>query len=139
MKRTFLQAKKFLEDEFPHQVKVTGGNQPIEPILQLLLNLMSAAQALTLACAIFGERVFLGRQPPLLYFKIKDYAFLWMMAIFWILPQILNKYILTGAFEVTVDGTLIFSKLEQGRMPTANDFTTPLVEMGLTQAKAAAQ
>jgi selT/selW/selH-like putative selenoprotein len=133
MRRTFLQAKKFLQDEFPLQVEVTGGNQPIEPIIQLLLNIISLLQLLTLACAIFGDKVFLGRDPPLLYFKLKQYAFMWMAAIFWIVPSILNKWIITGAFEVTVDGTLIFSKLEQGRLPTAADLTGPLIEMGLKQ------
>jgi predicted Rdx family selenoprotein len=58
---------------------------------------------------------------------------MWMAAIFWIVPSILNKWIITGAFEVTVDGTLIFSKLEQGRLPTAADLTGPLIEMGLKQ------
>ena len=128
-----MQAKKFLETEFPKQLKITGANQPIEPIIQLILNMLSAIQLFTLACAIFGDRVFFGRQPPMLYYKIKEYAFGWMFAIFWVIPQILNKWIITGAFEVFVDGELVFSKLEQGRMPTAHDLTAPLIEMGLIQ------
>ena len=129
----FCKPKSFSKMNFHLQVQVTGGNQPVEPIIQLLLNLISVAQLLTLACAIFGEKVFLGRDPPLLYFKLKQYAFMWMAAVFWIVPSILNKWIITGAFEVFVDGTLIFSKLEQGRMPTAADLTGPLIEMGLQQ------
>jgi len=133
MRRTFLQAKKFLEDEFPFQVDVTGGNQPVEPIVQLILNLVSVVQMLTLACAIFGDKVWLGRQPPSLYYTIKGYGFGWVMLVFWILPQILNKWIITGAFEVFADGEVIFSKLEQGRMPTAADLTEPLIKIGLVQ------
>jgi len=136
MRRTFLQAKKFLEDEFPFQVDVTGGNQPVEPIVQLILNLVSVVQMLTLACAIFGDKVWLGRQPPSLYYTIKGYGFGWVMLVFWILPQILNKWIITGAFEVFVDGKLIFSKLEQGRMPTAADLTEPLIKIGMVQKTA---
>ena len=136
MQRTFLQAKKFLEDEFPHQVNITGGNQPIEPIIQLILNLLSLVQMLTLACAIFGDKVWLGRQPPSLYYTIKGYGFGWVICVFWIIPQILNKWIITGAFEVTVDGVLIFSKLERGHMPSASDLTEPLIKMGLVQKAA---
>lgn len=137
MRRTFLQAKKFLQDEFPHQLEVTGGNQPIEPMIQLVLNIISALQMLVLAVAIFGDRVWMGREPPALYYKAKQYAWGCVIMVFWILPQILNKWVITGAFEVTVDGKLIFSKLEQGRMPTAGDLTGPLIEMGLTQREAA--
>lgn len=131
--RTFLQAKQFLSTEFPKQLNITGGNQPIEPFIQLILNILSAVQLFTVACAIFGDRVFFGKPPPMLYYKIKGYAFGWMALIFWIIPQILNKWVITGAFEVFVDGNLVFSKLEQGRMPTAQDLMAPLIELGLTQ------
>lgn len=107
-------------------------------MIQLILNLVSVIQMLVLACAIFGDRVWMGREPPAIYYKLKQYGFGVVVAVFWIIPSILNKWIITGAFEVTVDGTLIFSKLEQGRMPTAGDLTGPLLDMGLTPREGAA-
>jgi selT/selW/selH-like putative selenoprotein len=132
MQRTFLQAKKYLEQQFPNQLVVEGGNVPIPPIIQLVLNILSLIQLFTLACAVFGDRVWM-RQPPLFYYRIKEYGIQFMVLIFWIVPQVFNKWVITGAFEVIVDGVLVFSKLEVGRMPTASDLTEPLVQMGLKQ------
>jgi selT/selW/selH-like putative selenoprotein len=134
MQRTFLQAKKYLEQQFPNdQLVVEGFNSPIAPWIQLLLNVLSLIQLFTIACAIFGEAPFMGRRPPQLYYRIKERGLPFLAVIFWVIPQILNRWVVTGAFEVTVDGSLIFSKLQAGRMPSALDLTEPLVQMGLVQ------
>ena len=37
----------------------------------------------------------------------------------------------TGAFEVEVDGVMVYSKLESGRMPTARDLVEGFEKVGL--------
>lgn len=133
MKRTFLQAKEYLESQFPNQLAISGENSPIPPIIELLLNVLTLIQLFTIAAVIFGERIFFGYRAPSIYYRIKEYGFMFAIAIFWIIPQVLNKWVMTGAFEVFVDGTKIFSKLESGQMPSATDLTTPLLQMGLQQ------
>jgi selT/selW/selH-like putative selenoprotein len=133
MQRTFLQAKKYLEKQFPNQLVVDGSNVPIPPLIQLVLNILSFIQLFAMACAIFGEKAFMGRRPPEVYYRIKEHGIPFLVIIFWVIPQVFNKWVITGAFEVMVDGSLIFSKLEVGKLPTALDLTEPLVQMGLVQ------
>ena len=54
--------------------------------------------------------------------------------VFLVLPKVLSSYVITGAFEVTLDNDImIFSKLEAGRLPQWQDLVNPLVEAGLTR------
>lgn len=58
-----------------------------------------------------------------------------MIFLYLVLPKILGSYVVSGAFEVMLDGTdLIFSKIESGRMPQAEDLIAPLTKAGLAYA-----
>lgn len=121
-----MQAKKFLESNFPDlQGKVTGDNYPIPPVIDLLTKLLTGAQLLTMALMVFGDGLWTNilrmRYVPSWYYSVKAYGFQVGIAIFFIVPQILNKWIITGAFEIIVDEVTMFSKLEQGRMPSRSD------------------
>lgn len=49
-----------------------------------------------------------------------------------LLPQMLSKYLVTGAFEVIMDQDItVFSKLATGRLPQMADLVDPLVKAGL--------
>jgi hypothetical protein len=52
--------------------------------------------------------------------------------LYLLLPQVLSKYLVTGAFEVIMDQEIpIFSKLATGRLPQMADLVEPLVKAGL--------
>ena len=51
--------------------------------------------------------------------------------VYLLLPQMLSKYLVTGAFEIELDGETIFSKLQTGRLPQYADLVDPLVNAGL--------
>jgi hypothetical protein len=54
--------------------------------------------------------------------------------LYLLLPQMLSKYLVTGAFEVIMDeGITVFSKLSAGRLPHMADLVEPLVKAGLVQ------
>lgn len=58
-----------------------------------------------------------------------------MVGLYLILPQILNGFVVSGAFEVVLDGTeLIFSKIATGRMPQSEDLISPFTKAGLIAA-----
>lgn len=58
-----------------------------------------------------------------------------MIFLFLILPQILASFMISGAFEVMLDGTeLVFSKIATGRMPRSEEFIAPLTKAGLKYA-----
>ena len=137
MQRNFVDAKRYLEGEFPG-LQVDGENYPIPPLIELLLKVLQGIQLFAMALIIFGDGVWTNilrfRSVPSFYYKIKEYSFQVGVLIFFVLPQILNKYIITGAFEMILDGVTVYSKLETGRMPNAVDLVAPLQAIGLLKA-----
>jgi selT/selW/selH-like putative selenoprotein len=137
MQRNFVDAKRYLEGEFPG-IHVDGENYPIPPLIELLLKVLQGVQLLAMALIVFGDGVWTNilrlRSVPSFYYKIKEYSFQVGILIFFVLPQILNKYIITGAFEMVLDGVTVYSKLETGRMPNAVDLVAPLQAIGLLKA-----
>ena len=53
--------------------------------------------------------------------------------VYLLLPNMLSKYLVSGAFEIILDGQTIFSKIETGRLPQFGDLVTPLINAGLKQ------
>ena len=56
-----------------------------------------------------------------------------LTVVFFIFPSIVNSMVISGAFEVELDGTLIYSKLQTGRMPTEKEILNALEMAGLRQ------
>jgi thioredoxin reductase-like selenoprotein T len=137
MQKSFLSVKRFLEQKFPDLAgKITGGNYPTPPIVDLLLKVLSGVQLLAMALVIFGDRLWTSflrfRQVPVWYYKVKTYPFQFGVLLFFVLPNLLNRFVPTGAFEIIVDGKLLFSKLESGQMPNTGDIITIFENLGLT-------
>ena len=134
MVQNFRSVKEFLEMEFPSlQGKVTGENYPVEPIMELISIMLNGLQLVAMALIVFGDKLWMnvfGRIPTW-YLPIKEYGFQFGIAIFFLLPQLLNKYLVTGAFEILVDGDVGYSKLNEGRMPNAQDITAIFTKLGM--------
>lgn len=76
MKTNFLKVKGFLEHQFPElQGKITGGNYPIPPVLELANNIVSFLQMVGMAWIVFGgDKLFnlMGfRTLPPVYYAIQ--------------------------------------------------------------------
>jgi len=88
-----------------------------------------------MAVALLGENVFrlVGMShTPSWYGDVQKNFVPLAIGIYLILPQILNGFIVSGAFEVVLDGSeIIFSKIKTGRMPQAEDLIGPLIKAGL--------
>lgn len=130
--------KVWLEGAFPElQGHVTGGNYPPPPIVELVSNFLSIFQLLGIIFAVTGDSIFrmFGFQRTPVWYEdvVMKNGVPIMIFLYLIVPQILNSYVVSGAFEVILDGTdLIFSKIENGQMPQANDLIAPLTKAGLT-------
>lgn len=140
MKRNYNSVRRFLEENFPDlKGRISGGNYPPPPIIELLLKLLTAVQVLAMGLMLFGDRlwtsVFRMRYVPSWYYPIKEYGFQCALAVFFLLPNLLNKFVVTGAFEIIVDGNVGFSKLEMGRMPTAPEIQIIFENLGLVVAE----
>ena len=138
MKRNFLQVKDWLEANFPElRGKITGDNYPPPPVAELALRILSVVQLLGIVMVFLGSNVFtmIGfRQPPSWYHVVEKNGIQLAIVLYLLIPQILSKWMITGAFEIILDGDMtIFSKLETGRLPQYADLVNPLVKAGLTK------
>ncbi len=69
---------------------------------------------------------------PAWYPTIEKNAVPIAIGVYLVFPQMLSKYLVTGAFEIVMDDTItVFSKLATGRLPQVADLVNPLVEAGL--------
>jgi selT/selW/selH-like putative selenoprotein len=125
-----------LHQNFPElDGKVTGDNFPPPPLVELMMKVLSAIQLCGMVVALLGSKIFsiLGfQQVPSWFYKVeKNYVQL-AIFLYLLLPQILSKYLVTGAFEIIMDGDVtIFSKIAMGRLPQYADLVDPLVNAGL--------
>lgn len=142
MKKNFLNVKNFLEGQFPElRGKITGENYPIPPVLILVNNIVNMLQMVGMAWMVFGgETIFrmMGfSTPPSIYYTIQEYGTQIAVALFLLVPQLIGTFATSGAFEIVLDGQkVLWSKLESGRFPNADELTRPLVKLGLAQASA---
>lgn len=103
-----------------------------------MLKILSGVQFVGMAFALLGTNVFsmLGMQyVPSWYETVQKNGVQIAIFLYLLLPQFLSSYIVSGAFEITLDGDeLIYSKLGTGRLPQFADILKPLVKAGLKLA-----
>lgn len=68
--------------------------------------------------------------PPQFYLKLKENPMAGAMLVFFVVPSIVQSFLNTGAFEIVVDGDVVYSKLEQGRMPNGEDVIKAFTKIG---------
>lgn len=89
-----------------------------------------------MAFALMGEGVFrfigMERAPNWYTDVVVKNSVPICIGLYLILPQILNGFIVSKAFEIVLDDDeTIFSKIKTNRMPTAQDLIDPLTKAGL--------
>jgi len=135
-KQNFLQVRDWIEQNFPElRGKVTGDNYPLPPIADLLLKILSLVQFAGMAVAMMGENIFrligMSRSPSWYDDVVKKNSVPLCIGLYLILPQILNGFVVSNAFEVILDGKeTIFSKIATGKMPQAEDLIDTLTKAG---------
>jgi selT/selW/selH-like putative selenoprotein len=125
-----------LHQNFPElQGKVTGGNYPPPPLIELFMKVFSWIQICGIVVAVLGSKVFslLGfRQVPSWYYSVEKNGIQIAILVYLLLPQVMSAWLVTGAFEIIMDGDkTVFSKIAMGRLPSFADLSGPLVEAGL--------
>lgn len=141
MQRNFLQLREFLAMHHPKYfgggANIYGETYPIPYYAAILLNLVQLSQLFCLAAAFFGERLFtlipFVSGPPAWYYSARENPMLVLTLVFFIFPTFVNAMVVSGAFEVYFDGTLIYSKLQTGRMPSGKEILDALEMAGLRQ------
>ena len=138
--RNFVQVRQWLEHNFPElRDKITGEHYPPPPLVELLMKILSLVQLAGMAFVLLGTKVFslLGMSyVPDWYETVNKNAIQIAIFVYLLLPQILSNQMVSGAFEIYLDGDhLIFSKIKTGRLPQYADLIDPLLKAGLKRAE----
>ncbi|XP_020881343.1 selT-like protein isoform X2 [Arabidopsis lyrata subsp. lyrata] len=118
-KGTAVTMKKMLETAFPG-LDVVLANYPAPAPKRILAKVVPVAQMGVIGLIMGGEQIFsmIGiAQPPAWYHSLRANRF-GSMASTWLLGNFLQSFLQSsGAFEVSCNGELVFSKLKEGRFP----------------------
>eukprot|EP00054_Salpingoeca_dolichothecata_P006736 m.39604 g.39604 ORF g.39604 m.39604 type:complete len:89 (+) comp16645_c0_seq2:237-503(+) len=81
----------------------------------------------------FGDRVFSSLQmaTPAWFTQARANQYTWMAGIYFLGNTLAQNLMHTGAFEVYVDDTQVWSKLETGRLPSWPELVGALKDHGI--------
>jgi selT/selW/selH-like putative selenoprotein len=71
----------------------------------------------TMALLIFGQRFPQVANHPI-YVRVQQNRWMYMIGSYFVFNTVQKSLSQSGAFEVYIDDQLIFSKLDEGRLPT---------------------
>eukprot|EP00045_Choanoeca_perplexa_P002551 m.25253 g.25253 ORF g.25253 m.25253 type:complete len:117 (+) comp11577_c0_seq2:206-556(+) len=85
-----------------------------------------------LAVMMFGDSIFqtLNMPPPELYLQAKQNQMIVITSIWFFGSSVSQNLLKTGAFEIYLDGNLVWSKLAVDRLPTWPELVTVLEGQG---------
>eukprot|EP01083_Nonionella_stella_P082918 229060_1 len=125
MQRNYLTIKQFLENEFPElRGNIDGGNPPPPEYVQYLQQILSLLHLGAVAMIFMGDNswnmipMMSSGRPPKWYQTCKQYPLQTFMGLFFVLPTLIQSQVTTGAFEISLDGDVLFSKIALGRFPS---------------------
>lgn len=117
-----MNVKQFLETEFPElRGKISGGNHPPPDWAVYAMQAISLVHMIAIVIIFMGENVWnyipFVKQPPEWYRTCKQYPLQTFIGLFFILPTVVQSKFTTGAFEIMLDGEVLFSKIATGKFP----------------------
>jgi selT/selW/selH-like putative selenoprotein len=119
----FDQFSELVRTNYPNMA-VVGENYPTAPIKSLVARVLSMFKMALLVCLLFGRNPFpyLNIPTPRVYSMALQYKVYACLMIFFFSNSIESYLNSTGAFEIAVNDVPLWSKLETGRLPSANEF-----------------
>lgn len=134
MGRNFHQLREFLESRNSKLIGfVEGANYPPPKEKQMLVQVFSFFFLAGIALLLGGDMIFqmLSMQEPEFYVTMKANKMTAFLLLF-LLNNVGNSMLTTGAFEIFIDGELAFSKLATGRFPSGEDLVRIMAEHNIS-------
>jgi selT/selW/selH-like putative selenoprotein len=121
-KGLFQQIQQHIQTNYPTMI-VEGSEYPVSPQKALLSKIFTYAQYALLAVAMFGDQIFAALKftPPPIYHKLKEKKMMVFFFVFFMGNSLRDMLTSTGAFEVSLDGETVWSKLASGEKPGLAD------------------
>ena len=90
--------------------KITGSNYPPPPLAQYALKALGYLQIVGIVCIFLGKNLFhlFGFRVPAWYSTFEKYGFQIAIFVFLLVPNMLSKYLITGAFEIILVSSHLF-------------------------------
>jgi selT/selW/selH-like putative selenoprotein len=119
----FEQFAQLVRTHYP-QFEVAGENYPPPPTKALIARILSMFKMALLVCLLFGQNPFvlLNIPTPTIFTWALENKMYACLAIFFLSNSIETSLISTGAFEISINDVPLWSKLQTGRLPSANEF-----------------
>jgi selT/selW/selH-like putative selenoprotein len=117
-----VQVRDLVKNRYPN-VQVIGTNYPVPANKLLLSRLFTMVQLAICALTLFGDGIssMLQTDSPD-WLKSMNNNKMSICMVTWFLGNIFAQNLLnTGAFEIAFDGQMIFSKLDEHRMPSVSE------------------
>ncbi|CAF1478198.1 unnamed protein product, partial [Didymodactylos carnosus] len=122
-RNVFKQFSQLVRTHYP-QLSVVGENYPPPAYKSLLAQCLSIFKMLFLVCILLGQNPFAiaGLTTPAVFqWALQNKLYSCLMLFFF--SNSLESFLMsTGAFEISVNDVPLWSKLETGHLPSAQDF-----------------
>jgi len=123
----FEQFAQLVRTHYP-EVEVVGENYPPPPPKALMARVFSVVKMALLVCLLFGQNPFMLLNiptPAAFSWALQNKMYACLM-VFFFSNSIESYLVSTGAFEISIDDVPLWSKMETGRLPSANEFVQML-------------
>lgn len=118
-------------------LEVKGTEYPPPPAMKMAAQLVFFLQLLIFGFIICGEGVCSALKVPVpeLYFKLKENKLVAFMAVWLVGNMIQGSLVSTGAFEIYHGDQLIWSSLQEKRLPNMGDILRAFATTGVEFAQ----
>jgi len=118
-KNTFQAVKQNLQARHPG-LSIEGDNFPATPLKQLLAKTLFYVRMGLLLIMLTGTKLFdmFGVPVPEWYHSLQENKMMAMVGVFFMGNMVESNLLSSGAFEVSVNGDMVWSKLETGYLPS---------------------
>lgn len=139
MRRNFEELRTFLHTHFPALSEaraIRGELYPPPPAAQALASLGSFVQIGGVAVTLGGSIIFdrLGFPEPFFVPALRRNPMFTILGLSMV-NSMLGSLATTGAFEVYIDGELVFSRLESGTFPRGGLLVSELEQRGMRSVR----
>ena len=128
-----MQIENFIRSEYPEfdMQNISGSTYPPSPTAERIASITNTIWLLGIFLLFGGSYIFkiLNIPEPKILLMMKENQVASFVVLF-MMNSIGASQLSTGAFEISVNDVVVFSKLQQGRLPNLTDIVNGLVSQG---------
>lgn len=128
-----MQVENYIKSTYPefNDNNISGSTYPPSQKAQMTASLTNMVWLVGISLLFAGSFIFktIGMEEPKIYVAMKENPVATFVCLF-VINSVGASQLSTGAFEIKLNDIVIFSKLEQGRLPNLDDIVAGLAAHG---------